>query len=65
MSTYDLIDTGEIANITGSKREYVRDVIVKRPDFPKPCLALSQKMKRWKRGDVQQWIETQARRNDR
>lgn len=32
--------------------EYVRDRLVKRSDFPRPALALLQKMKRWDRDAV-------------
>lgn len=61
----DLISVDEIAAMTGSKREYARDTIVKRPDFPRPSLALSQKMKRWNRAEVEQWLTAQMKRNNR
>lgn len=63
--TPDLIDLDAIATMTGAKRSYTRDSIVKRPDFPRPSLALSQKMRRWNRQDVERWLERQMQRNAR
>lgn len=61
----DLIDLDAIAALTGSRREYARDSIVKRPDFPRPSLSLSQKMRRWNRQDVEQWLAKQMAKNAR
>lgn len=38
------------------KRSYVRDRIVKRPDFPRPAVFVSQKCRRWNTDDVQRWM---------
>lgn len=61
----ELIDLDTIAALTGSRREYARDTIVKRADFPRPSLALSQKMRRWNRADVEKWLQKQMQRNAR
>lgn len=42
--------------VNAERREYVRDRIVKRPDFPRPAVFLSQKFRRWSADDVRQWI---------
>lgn len=42
--------------VNADKREYVRDRIVKRPDFPRPAVCLSQKFRRWNAEDVRQWL---------
>ena len=53
------IDEAEIARLLGMRREYVRDRLVKRPDFPTPSIVLSQKIRRWSETAVRQWIESQ------
>lgn len=60
MNASDLIGTGEIAAMIGLKQAYVRDRVTKRPDFPPPCLRLSQKTVRWSRRDVEEWIRAQT-----
>lgn len=50
------VDTAGIAAMLGYKRRYVTDVITKRPDFPKPVFALSQKNRRWSELEVQGWM---------
>ena len=50
-----LIDITEIADILKVRREYVRDRVVRRPDFPAPALTLSQRVRRWRREDVEAW----------
>lgn len=52
-----LLDTAQIAAMLGMTREYVTDRLTKRPDFPKPRVALSRKMKRWAECDVREWLE--------
>ena len=61
----DLLDLDAIAQMTGSRREYARDTIVKRTDFPRPSLALSNKMRRWDRAEVEKWLQKQMQRNAR
>ena len=60
-----MIGTREIADMLGVTREYATDRIVKRPDFPKPALALNQKLVRWEESDVLRWIEEQRIRAGR
>lgn len=50
-----LIDITEIAEILKVRREYVRDRVVRRPDFPAPAITLSQRVRRWRREDVEAW----------
>jgi predicted DNA-binding transcriptional regulator AlpA len=56
-----LIDTGQIAGILGLSREYVTDKLTKRPDFPRPYVNLSRKMRRWKEAEIRQWIERKSK----
>lgn len=51
------IDTAGIAQLLGYSRTYVTDKVTKRPDFPKPVIALNQKHKFWNESDVIQWVE--------
>lgn len=53
MST--LIDTARIAQILGVTRVYVTDRITKRPDFPKPIINVSRKVRRWSESEVMTW----------
>ena len=48
----DLVDTGDIANMLGVTRAHVTNRLSKRPDWPKPVMNLSQRLRRWKREDV-------------
>lgn len=50
--TLDLIDTQEIARMLGVTRAHVTNRLTKRPDFPKPAVNLSQRLRKWKREDV-------------
>ena len=57
----NLIDLTEIATMTHLPRRYVRDRLVKSGGFPAPALSLSQRIRRWDRQDVAEWIERQAK----
>lgn len=61
----NLIDTESIAQMLGVSRAYARDRVVKSATFPRPALALSQKIKRWSKQDVENWVEKQMQRNAR
>lgn len=50
-----LIDTGTIAQILGVTREYVTDKLSKRPDFPKPKVNVSQRLRKWSEAEIRQW----------
>ena len=52
-----LLTLDDIAEMVSAPRPYVRDVLVKRPEFPKPCIALSQKTRRWDRAEVDAWFQ--------
>ena len=43
-----LLTLDEISTMVKLSRTYVRDKLVKRADFPRPCVSLSQKLRRWK-----------------
>ncbi len=48
----DLIGTKEIARMLGVTQAHATNCIVKRPDFPKPAVDLSQRLRKWRREDV-------------
>lgn len=57
MSTHlDLIGTKEIARMLGVTQAHCTGRIIKRPDFPKPTVDLSQKLRKWQKQDVTDWI---------
>lgn len=53
----DLIDTGSIAQMLGVTRIHATSSITKQPGFPRPRVNLSQRLRRWSRDDVLQWIK--------
>lgn len=60
-----LIGLDYIAETTGLRREYVRDRVVTRADFPSPALELSQKSRKWNREDFERWLKKQAAKYSR
>jgi predicted DNA-binding transcriptional regulator AlpA len=46
------LDTEEIAGLLGVSRKHVTDRIVTRPDFPKPVICLSQRVRKWAEHEV-------------
>jgi predicted DNA-binding transcriptional regulator AlpA len=52
----DLLDTKDIAQMLGVTRAHCVGRIVKRPDFPKPAVALTQRLKRWRKAEVMKWM---------
>lgn len=52
----EMIDTKEIASMLSVSREHCVNRIIKRPDFPKPVVDLSQRLRRWRRQDVMKWM---------
>jgi predicted DNA-binding transcriptional regulator AlpA len=56
-----LLDTGQIAELLGLKRTYVTDKLTKQPDFPRPEVNRSQKLRRWKESDVMAWARGEQR----
>jgi predicted DNA-binding transcriptional regulator AlpA len=61
----DLLTIDDIAERMKLRREYVRDRLVKRPDFPRPCMQISQKHKRWDAADLTAWEAKQGAMNAR
>lgn len=51
-----LVSLDDISALLQAPRPYVRDTLVKRPDFPRPAVALSQKMRRWDNVAVETWL---------
>lgn len=51
----DLIDTADIAADLKLGRDYVTRRVVKRPEFPRPALRLSQKVVKWARAEYEAW----------
>lgn len=51
----DLIDTADIAADLNLGRDYVTRRVVKRPEFPRPALRLSQKVVKWARAEYEAW----------
>lgn len=52
-----LYDVGEIADLFQVKRKHTRDVITKKPDFPKPFIRESQKICLWLKSDVMEYFQ--------
>lgn len=53
----DLIDTKAIAEMIGCCRRHTTARVVTRHDFPKPVVNLSQKTRRWRRSDVERYLD--------
>ena len=51
-----LLSIDDIAKTLNARREYVRDRLVKRSDFPRPALFLSQKVRHWDAADFDAWL---------
>lgn len=52
----ELLSTADIARMLGLTRDYTTDRLTKKPGFPKPRVAISQKTKRWAREDIEKWM---------
>lgn len=61
----ELIGTMDISQRLNLEHAYVRDRVVKRADFPRPALALSQKCRRWRQDDFEEWLKKQAKKQAR
>jgi predicted DNA-binding transcriptional regulator AlpA len=51
------VTTKDIAEALGLTRQYVTDVLTKRPDFPKPFINKSQRLRRWRDSDFKAWLQ--------
>lgn len=52
----ELLTLDDIAARVGESRKYIRDRVVKRGDFPRPALSLSQKVRKWATQDIDKWM---------
>jgi len=52
----NLLTIDDISQMLQLSRDYVRDRLVKKSDFPRPCLSLSQKNRRWDKVSVDNWL---------
>lgn len=59
-STVPRLDTAAIAAILGVTREHVTDRITKRPDFPKPFINVSRRLRYWRQSEVQAWMANKS-----
>lgn len=50
------LDTADIAAMLGVTRVHVTDRITKRPDFPKPFINVSRRLRYWRASEVQAWM---------
>ncbi len=57
-SSVPRLDTAGIAEMLGVTREHVTDRITKRPDFPRPFINVSRRLRYWRTIDVLKWMET-------
>lgn len=55
------VDTAGIAALLGCTRAHVTDRLTKRPDFPKPFINVSQKMRYWRLAEIQKFIAGNGR----
>lgn len=51
------LDTAGIAAMLGVTREHVTDRITKRPDFPKPYINVSRRLRYWRQSEVMSWMQ--------
>jgi len=51
-----LLTIDDICQMVKLSRTYVRDKLVKRGDFPRPSLSLSQKSRRWDKAEIDNWL---------
>ena len=58
----ELLTLDDIAARVGESRNYVRDELVKRGDFPTPALALSQKKRKWSVADFETGLKKHQQR---
>ena len=50
--TIELINTKDISRLLGVTQAHCVGRVIKRPDFPKPTMDLSQRMRRWRKDEV-------------
>lgn len=57
----DLLTPDRISAMLEISREHFVNRVSKRSDFPRPCLVLSQKNKRWDAAKVKEWQDKKAK----
>jgi predicted DNA-binding transcriptional regulator AlpA len=55
MNLPDLLTTKDISSLLNVNHRHCVERIIKRPDFPKPTVNLSRRLKRWNRMDILKW----------
>lgn len=58
----EMMSTQDIASFLKLHHMYVRDRLTKHPEFPRPTLMLSTKIKRWAKSDIERWLERHAQK---
>lgn len=58
----DMLSTADIAKMLDVTPKTVATHYTKRPDFPRPVINISQKLRRWHRADVIHWMTGGAKR---
>ncbi|PUE44458.1 hypothetical protein B9Z47_18170 [Limnohabitans sp. 2KL-1] len=56
MTTIELMGTKEIARLLGVSQGHCVGRIIKRPDFPKPVINLSQRLRKWRKDEVYAYV---------
>lgn len=56
MVTIELMDTKEIVRLLGVSQVHCVGRIIKRPDFPKPVINLSQRLRKWRKDEVYAYV---------
>lgn len=54
-------DTEAIAKFSGWCRRYVTEDVTKRPDFPKPVINKSRRMRKWSANAVKAWLTKEVK----
>lgn len=57
----ELLTTKDIASLLRQSVRHTAERTVKSPGFPRPCLVLSRKMRRWDADDIAIWMEKQRK----
>lgn len=55
MNLPELMTTKDISSLLGVCHRHCVERIMKRPDFPRPAINISRRIKRWSRTDILKW----------
>lgn len=55
MNLPELMTTKDISSLLGVCHRHCVERIMKRPDFPRPAINVSRRIKRWSRTDILKW----------